>query len=356
RPIGPGEISDVWALEPAGLEFAQPLTVTIPLYETATDVESAAISWTDATTRRLPTVVGGLAATATVEMSGTGEAVPRLRVTDSFEVPGNAVDILLVVDDSCSMSEEQTQLASLAAGLVERLDAEGVDYHIGVTTTDTFNQPVAGKLRPMGANERYLTPLSPDAVGRLASAVQVGTEGHYDECGREAAYMVLETRATLPANLGFRRPDVPLEILFYSDEDDQTSLPTRADFRAWVEAMPVPVVLHAVTGLSGSTCQAVQEPGTDYIAYTNWTGGVLSDLCNGPGPSVAALGATASPESEVQLSFPPEPDSLVVTHSADAAFGRLDVGPLDSPQHWWIASEAPGTVTFSYLPVDPQPH
>ncbi|MCB9669606.1 MAG: hypothetical protein H6734_09075 [Alphaproteobacteria bacterium] len=360
RSIGPGEISDVWALDPAGLAFAAPVTVTIPLYPDATDVENAAISWTDGVGgRRLDTVVGGLAATALVYGTGIGEAVPRTRISESFEVPGSAVDILLVIDDSGSMAEEQAQLAQLAHGLIERLETRGVDFHIGITTTDTDHAQVAGKLRPLGLGERFLTPQSPDAPDRLASAVLVGTDGSSEETGRAALYQLLQTRAAAPENQGFRRPQAPLEVLFVSDEEDRTLVPSLQEFNQWLRSLEedsgAPVVIHAVVGLTDVDCDGLGRAGTLYLGYAERTGGTVSDICVGPGTSVGVLGDTARPVTDVQLAFLPEPDSLRVEHSADPGFGRPDVEPLDRPHDWRIHADAPGTVTFSYLPVDPDP-
>ena len=50
-----------------------------------------------------------------------------------------ALDILLVVDNSGSMGEAQARLATSMSGLIDPLDAAGVDWRIGVTTTDNGN-------------------------------------------------------------------------------------------------------------------------------------------------------------------------------------------------------------------------
>jgi hypothetical protein len=46
------------------------------------------------------------------------------------------VDILLVIDDSGSMAEEQAKLAANFGPFIEKLDAAGADYRIAVTTSD----------------------------------------------------------------------------------------------------------------------------------------------------------------------------------------------------------------------------
>jgi hypothetical protein len=54
-------------------------------------------------------------------------------------VPVNAVDILLVMDNSGSMGEEQVRLGPTYATLAGALEELGTDYRIGVTTTDNGN-------------------------------------------------------------------------------------------------------------------------------------------------------------------------------------------------------------------------
>ncbi len=46
------------------------------------------------------------------------------------------VDVLLVIDNSGSMGEEQANLAANFGPFIEQLEGAGVDYRIGITTTD----------------------------------------------------------------------------------------------------------------------------------------------------------------------------------------------------------------------------
>ncbi len=77
-----------------------------------------------------------------------GEDGGGILVTDE-----RAVDLIFVVDNSGTMGEEQGRLVGAIGALVERLDADGVDYRIAVTTTDNGNPwcgstgPEAGKFQ-----------------------------------------------------------------------------------------------------------------------------------------------------------------------------------------------------------------
>ena len=62
-------------------------------------------------------------------------------IIDSFnQQPADKVDILMVVDNSCSMEPYQEQLASNFDAFISFFIGANVDYQIGVTTT-TIEKP-----------------------------------------------------------------------------------------------------------------------------------------------------------------------------------------------------------------------
>lgn len=58
----------------------------------------------------------------------------------------NTVDVLLVVDNSCSMAEEQNKLATNFDGFIQYFSDADVDWQIGVVTTDTVDPKYSGHL------------------------------------------------------------------------------------------------------------------------------------------------------------------------------------------------------------------
>lgn len=69
------------------------------------------------------------------------------RHTDVFQQKlRNTVDILVVVDNSCSMVEEQNKLATNFDSFIQYFQGVDVDYQIGVITTDTVQEQFSGKL------------------------------------------------------------------------------------------------------------------------------------------------------------------------------------------------------------------
>mgnify|MGYP001307176243 CR=1 FL=1 len=57
----------------------------------------------------------------------------------------NIVDILLVIDNSCSMVEEQDKMAGNFDSFIQAFQGVNVDYQIGVVTTDTVQEEFQGR-------------------------------------------------------------------------------------------------------------------------------------------------------------------------------------------------------------------
>ncbi len=83
-----------------------------------------------------------LGATACTEYSYTSARAKDLFHQDRL----NTVDILMVVDNSCSMIEEQDKLASNFDAFIEAFEGVNVDWQIGVVTTDTLQDQFSGRL------------------------------------------------------------------------------------------------------------------------------------------------------------------------------------------------------------------
>lgn len=146
------------------------------------------------------------------------------RCEASQVVPGAvATDILFVIDDSGSMSQEQTTLQNGLAAFINTLANSPVanDFQVGVTTTSVadFNgtaNPNAGVLVPPGV----MPSSSPTLVSDFQAAVVVGTTGFGREQAFEAARLAIEKSAAGQPNAGFIRPGARLAVIMLSDEDD----------------------------------------------------------------------------------------------------------------------------------------
>lgn len=178
------------------------------------------------TTRRtatsLPRLVGpALALLGLGLVSCTSEVQIFVRTqNDVFQqADQRMVDVLLVVDNSCSMIDEQIKLgASFEDFISEFVDAE-VDYQIGVTTTDMVDGTHRGRLQ---GDTKIITSDLPfaEASDLFAENVHVCATGSGFERGLDAAKAALSEPVLSEENAGFLRDDAKLAIVFVSDEDD----------------------------------------------------------------------------------------------------------------------------------------
>jgi hypothetical protein len=177
---------------------------------------------------------------------------------ETVGVGRGVADILIVDDNSASMSFEQAHLADRLANFVAGLEAQNTDYRIAITTTDISSpgnpaRPINlngalqdGKLIAFPNGEYFLTPSS----GTLAQkdewfrktiqrnetlACESFIRANYGAPGYESAYNQNcpsgDERGVYAANLtiannpnGFIRPNAYLSIIFLSDEDERSQL------------------------------------------------------------------------------------------------------------------------------------
>jgi hypothetical protein len=179
-------------------------------------------------------IQSGQSVTYLVSLSGTGDATGLQ--TDSFvqDVKPKA-DILMVIDDSCSMADKQMSMAANFQSFIQYAVAAGVDWQIGVTTTSDeecfpgFPCPASymlgGKLLGDVNKPKILTPLTPMVETKFSDKVKVGTGGSGAETGFSAALKALTPPLITGENLGLLRPDANLAIVVITDAGDQSAQP-----------------------------------------------------------------------------------------------------------------------------------
>jgi hypothetical protein len=261
-----------------------------------------------------------------------------------------SMDVLFVVDNSCSMSEEQASLGTNFPAMLNWFLGSGLDYHIGVVSTDMFDPLESGRLRvAQGASWIDETTEEPEAV--FAEMVQMGTDGHWEEKGRAATYTAVELLAG-GENLGFVREEAGMHITVVSDENDDSgdSPITRDEFirflkdYRWSERM---VSFSSIVGpLTG--CPYIGSPGTEYTAVTSAVGGVEWPICSEDWTSVLdQLGFIATGLSrEFFLSRRPVQDTLQV-RVIDPAGTVFEFGSDTD----WTYSDVRNSILFAtYVP------
>jgi hypothetical protein len=211
----------------------------------------------------------------------------QIAVTESYvQAPLPSADLLLVIDDTASMAQEQRSLSEDLAVLLDELDALGIGWQLGVVSTE-MNALDAGWLR---GTPWILTPGVPDREAVFAEMVQVGTDGTGPEAGLAAAARALDLAVDDGPNAGFRRPDALLSVVFVSDADDESDKWLGSDPpAAFLERLDeeslrtgLPARASGVIGPPPSGCNSLTgtaQPAVRYDQVIDGSGGVRISIC-----------------------------------------------------------------------------
>ncbi len=257
-----------------------------------------------------------------VRLSGAGTA-DGMNTIEYAGSPGRVIDMLMVVDDSCSMTATQDALSAAIGVFIDEAIAAGADFQIGVTTTDP--SPLAPFVAG-GIRGGIVSAATPDARGVLATNVTVGINGDPVELPLFAATQAVTDPAVIAGvNAGFLRANGELEVVIVTDEPDQ-SPGTVAQYIASMQTRP--------GGLGGSlrvhsisagliACQS--PPGAvpfingqaspRLVEISNLTGGLHGSICSDDYPTMLrpiASTAFGGRGSVYRLHTRPSPDSVEV--------------------------------------------
>lgn len=263
-------------------------------------------------------------------INGQGPDSPELndaidvpeRVMDEFvQADANEADVLFVISNWWSMDQAYAELVDNFDDLLNVLLGSGVDYHIGVISTDTDHSDDNGKLKE-GLGERWI---SPETERPLLAFAQMATMDSSGCVGprrpRDATYMALEHQANTH-NLGFRRDEATIHTIFVNDEQDSSY---RLSFEEWVDWYgdfgPRPEV---------DSLSTIVDVGADSenVEATLLLGGSTHDIRDLPWANVMKdIGLQArGPKSEFPLSRVPVLDTLQVWVTGPTGEVEFDMG------------------------------
>jgi hypothetical protein len=261
-------------------------------------------------------------------------------------------DILFVVDNSGSMGEEQSLLASNAQSFFGNLSQSNIDYQIAVVTTDVVAAKDSGNFQ---GSTKIIRPSTVNGASVFANTVNgLGTNGDANEQGLKAAMLALSDPliSNPQKNGGFLRPDARLVVIIVSDEDD--SSPGPADLYTQFLWSLKPggrqdlVSLSAVVGDSPSGCSSMNGDavaGTRYLAVQQQTAGQFQSICSyNWGQIGQAIGQAAAGVSDrIRLAEPAVESSISV-----------DVNGTVASSSDWTWDEATNSVVFNQasIPAD----
>lgn len=179
-----------------------------------------------------------------------GSTLPGRCEAEAPLIPPSKTDILFVIDNSGSMSEEQEAIATELPAFIEELKRGGgvaQDFRVGVITTSVYRRALvnnqddfiefpaeAGRLRPVPGpggvptSERYIESGDAALVEKFSRLVKQGIMGSGQETPFEAVRLaVASPLATTPVaeggNGGFLRDGARLLVVVVSDEEDCSS-------------------------------------------------------------------------------------------------------------------------------------
>jgi hypothetical protein len=237
------------------------------------------------------------------------EFADGFRTADAFQreawvqVDPSPVDILWVVDTSCSMIDEQEALATNFPGFTEFFLESGVQFRLAVTSTNVGEDGTVGL--DGAINDGWLDEGFEDLQEQWVTRALMGIdEGHSKEKGLHAAWTALEELGE-STNAGFVRAEANLAVVVVSDEPDYSTLGQSGsadfigsdEFSVWLDGFkddPERSQLSAIVGVSpdgvdspdgcnqeeGNQHGAGAYRGTGYLEAVAATEGVWQSICS----------------------------------------------------------------------------
>jgi hypothetical protein len=139
-------------------------------------------------------------------------------------------DVLFVISNWWSMEQAYAELVDSFDDLLEVFLGSGVDYHIGVISTDTDHQFEMGKLHE-ARGVRFIDSNNQEPLDTFAEMATMDASGCVGpRRPRDATFLALEVEGD-EWNEGFRREDASMHTVFVSDDRDVSVL---TEFEEWV--------------------------------------------------------------------------------------------------------------------------
>lgn len=214
--------------------------------------------------------------------------VPEQAVyTDIFkqqDVIPPAIDILVIIDNSYSMEEEQLNLSDKLTSLLA--DLNEVDWQINVITTDNVCKRIP---------ELPLLPDTPGMTALFQKAVRAGIDGSGYEEGLGNTIDHVNKRCT--SDEAWLRDGTDLAILIVSDEDEDESSSYfeqaekfETDLAGYGYRVGENVKMYGIIGHPDKPCPSVSRIGNTYAEVIKDSEGLWGSICDADyGPTLEAI-------------------------------------------------------------------
>ncbi len=244
------------------------------------------------------------------EESGPQPRLAYQPTSESWDLTGGAADLLFFGDTSGSMSQELETLGAEAESIVAALEAYTIDWRLlAVTGPDG-----CGNNGVLSRDSQDYAALFADGLTRSPGADGVDEWGLYN--AREA---IRQSEPGL-CNDGFLRRGATLQVVFISDEDDNSPGYDDGDPAYWREytdeilwhyAGDQPVIFSTISGPDPGGCDGA-EPGVGYWQAAEEADGARLSICGDWSAELDLLARLSATRRLFALSEEPMPWSITV--------------------------------------------
>lgn len=263
-----------------------------------------------------------------IEIGETGEVVGEIHV-DSFIQPSKPeqVDVLVLLDTSCSMSDNYNQVSTGIELLRADLNNVTNDYNIAFINTSLLDPYFAGIFDNHSPIIDFI--MAPWSLG-----------GDFTEAGFSALY---DFTNTTPEAIEFFRETADKLFIFISDEEEQSNIPVGV-FEAWLkdEFKGVQRDVVSIVTLPDSECELTNyyaNIGQRYIDLARLYGKDGIDICSDWELWLANSTFLRGPRDYIKLSYTPIKDSI-----------KMYVDRIETTA--WDYDESTNTVFFHRTPPE----
>ena len=189
------------------------------------------------------------------------------------------LDIVWIIDNSGSMSDEQTALGTNFSAFIDEFILKDVDFKMAITTTDTSSADKKGKM-VVNSDVLLTSDMAKSAPNKFKAdfknLIKVGTSGSVKEKGLEASEGFMQKYSSL-----FVRSDAYLAVVIVSDEEDQSSqaVAQYTDYLKTFKASAGLVKVYSVVDVYNSNSGSGVTVGSErYKEASNRTAGLIADV------------------------------------------------------------------------------
>jgi len=232
------------------------------------------------------------------------EIQPSEIYIDSFIQPSKPeqVDVLVLLDTSCSMNDNYTQVSTGVELLRSDLNIVTNDYNIAFINTSLMDPYFVGPFD-------NTTPI----IDFIMAPWTLG--GDTIEAGFSALY---DFTRTMPESVGFFRETADKLFIFVSDEEEQSGIPVNV-FAEWLKAefngVQIDVVSIVTIPPEESECDAQDYSSTigyRYAALVQHYGKSAIDICSSWELWLSNSTFLVGPVDYITLTYTPIPDSIKI--------------------------------------------